>query len=134
MTQVHHAIVTDVDPVDPLGSEESPVGAAEILEDPGVPVHPQDPVLPRNPRVGHEDIRLRIPADTVRGPALELVNRTPRPHHEIGHRGRTADRRADLGRRGLGETGRRESGLGRSGLRRLPGRPVETLGWHAYKV
>ena len=85
MTQVHHAIVADIDPVDPLGPEESPVRATEILKDPGVPVYPQDPVPPRNPRVGHDrDVRLRIPADTVRGPALELVNRAPRPDHEIG--------------------------------------------------
>ena len=134
MTQVDHAIVADIDPVDPLGAEESPIGAAEILQDPGVPVDPQDPVPPRNPRVGHDDVRLRIPADTVRGPALELVNRTPGTHDEIGCREGAACGPADLGWRGLGEPGRREPGLGGTGLRRLPVRPVETLGWHVYKV
>jgi hypothetical protein len=83
MAEVHHAILADVDPVDPLGPEESPVRAAEILKDPGIPLHSQDPVLPRDPGVGHDDVRLRIAADTVRSPVLELVNRAQRLYHQV---------------------------------------------------
>jgi hypothetical protein len=46
MAQVHHALVADIDPVDPLGTEECPVRAAEILQDPGIPFDPKNPVPP----------------------------------------------------------------------------------------
>ena len=146
IAQPHDALVADVNSVESLHAEEGPVGAAEVLKDPGVPVQPQHPVMPRNTGVGHHDVRVRVPADTVSGPGLELMNRAPRPHHEVGHGPRTRAgrpgrrwRRGGNGRRGmqrrsLGEPGWRESGLGRTRLWRLPVRPVKMLGWHAYKV
>jgi hypothetical protein len=98
-------------------------------------------VPPRNAIVGQDDVRLRVPADAVRGPALELVHRPTGPHHEIGRRGlgepgwREAGwREAGWREAGWREAGWREAGLGRAGLGRLPVRPVETLGGHVYKV
>jgi hypothetical protein len=88
-------------------------------------------VPPRNAIVGQDDVRLRVPADAVRGPALELVHRPTGPHHEIGRRGLGEPGWREAGWR---EAGWREAGLGRAGLGRLPVRPVETLGGHVYKV
>ena len=120
VAQPHHALGADLDPVEPLQPEERPVGAAEVLDDPGAPVDPQLPVPPRDARVGHDDVGLRIPADAVGGPGLQLVNRAPGPHHEIG-RGRSRAAAPPCGWRGLGEPGWREPGWGRTGLRRPDG-------------
>jgi hypothetical protein len=46
MAQVHHAIVADLDPVQPLGAEKCPVRTAEIFQNPGISVDPQNPVVP----------------------------------------------------------------------------------------
>jgi hypothetical protein len=100
--------------------------------------------MPRNAGVVQRDVRVGVPADTVSGPALELMNRAPRPHHEIGRdrrtrtgrpgRRRSGVRRGGNGRCGLDEPGRREPGLGWTWLWRLAVRPVKMLGWHANKV
>ena len=46
VAQPDHALGADLDPVEPLQAEERAVGAAEVLDNPGVPVNPQHPVLP----------------------------------------------------------------------------------------
>ena len=84
VAQPHHAFRADVDPPEPLRPEEGPVGAADVLEDPLLAVDPQHTVPPGHSRVGHDDVRLRIPADAVRGAGLHLVIRAPGTHQEVG--------------------------------------------------
>ncbi len=43
------AILVDLDPPDPAGSHEGPVGAAGVLENPRTPVQLEDRVMPRHP-------------------------------------------------------------------------------------
>ena len=132
VAQPHHAFLADLDPVEPLQSEKRSVGAAEIFYDPRVTFNPHRPVPPRHARIGHDDVGLRVPADTVRGPGRQLMDRAPGPYFQVG-RGRRA-RDPARGRGGFGYPGGREPGWGRTGLRRATVRPVKTLGWHVYKV
>jgi len=87
VAQPDYAFLADLDPVEPLHPEERSVGAAEIFYDPGVTFDPQFPVPPRHAGIGHDDVGLGIPADAVRGPGRQLMNRAPGPYFEVG-RGR----------------------------------------------
>jgi hypothetical protein len=46
IAQSYDAVAADVNQVDSLRAQEGAIGTAEVLQDPGVPVHPQDPVSP----------------------------------------------------------------------------------------
>src|ERR1017187_839208 len=49
IAETQDAILADLDPPDPAGSHEGPVGAAAVLEYPRLPVPLQDRVIPRRP-------------------------------------------------------------------------------------
>ena len=49
ITEAQDAVRTDLDPRYLTGSHEGPVGAAEVLENPGVPVQLQDRMVPGHP-------------------------------------------------------------------------------------
>ena len=72
VAQAHHGFRADLDPVEPLESEERPVGAAEVLDDPAAAVHPQHGMPPGDARVGHDDVGLGVPADAVGGAGLHV--------------------------------------------------------------
>jgi hypothetical protein len=65
VAETDDAIGADRDPVHPARPDERAVRAADVLENPGVLLMPQDRVPPRHPRIGHDDIGLRIPAQPV---------------------------------------------------------------------
>jgi len=59
-------------------TQEGPVGAARILEDPGIPVHPEHRVFPGHPGVTDHDVGLRIAADAVVRASAPASGRIPR--------------------------------------------------------
>ena len=71
MTEPELAVVGDSDLGNALRSHEGPVGAARILQDPVILVTAEYRVLPRDPRIIHHDVGLRVPANPVRGSRLQ---------------------------------------------------------------
>jgi hypothetical protein len=65
VAETDDAIGADRDPVHPARPDERAVRAADVLEYPGVLLMPQDRMPPRHPRIGHDDIGLRIPAQPI---------------------------------------------------------------------
>jgi hypothetical protein len=60
-----NAVRTNSDAVHTLGSDKCPIRAADIFKYPGVLFVAQHRVMPRHARVGHDDVRTRIPAQLV---------------------------------------------------------------------
>jgi hypothetical protein len=57
----------DLEPVDPIRSDERSVAAAAVLDEPGITVRLQDRMVPGHPGVDDDNVCFGVAAHPVRG-------------------------------------------------------------------